>query len=406
MLITCRSILNLKHLEEMRLVAGKGGMDRVIRWIHVVESPQGSEWLKGGELLFITGVVIKNDVNTLLKFVKDLIDKNLSGLVINIGPYISETPKEVKELANKYDFPIFELPFQVKLIDVTQSISRAIFMNKVERDSVNSFMKEIIFGDSIFTDEILNRASFYGYNPDKNYCAIVVDIDDFGRHAKNNSMSIEESVTEIKQNIEIIILSIMNKQRKKVLNVMYRDSIIIMFPLNRNSINENTYLDSAEEILKSVKEKMGNLTVSVGIGNVFCKLKDFKKSVNQAQKALNIIRIFGEKNTIKLYKKLGIYRIFFETANHKEMKEIYYETLGKLIEYDNKNQSSMLKTLETYVFEGTNIGRAADKMFIHRNTMKYRMNRIQEILGYDIKDVNLLFEITEAIKIGKFMNYI
>ncbi|AJA47203.1 transcriptional regulator [Clostridium pasteurianum DSM 525 = ATCC 6013] len=406
MLITCSTILKLKHLEEMKLVAGKGGINRVIRWIHVVESPQGSEWLKGGELVFITGVVIKDDVNTLAKFVKDLIDKNLSGLVINTGPYITETPEEVKELADKFDFPIFELPFEVKLIDVTQSISRAIFMNKIERDSMNSFMKEIIFGESIFTDKVLNRASVYGYDSSKNYCAIIVDIDNFEKLTDSTGVKSEENIMEIKQNVEVIILSIMNKKGKKVLNVMHRDSIIIMFPMDEKDIYEDRYLDSANEIVKTVSEKMKELTVSVGIGSSTNKLRDFHISVDQAQKALNMIRIFGEKNTVRTYKKLGIYRIFFETNNKREMKQIYYEMLGKLIEYDNKNESNMLKTLETYISEGANLGKAAEKLFIHRNTMKYRMNRIEEILECDLKDINILFEFMEAIKIGKFLNYI
>lgn len=406
MLITCNTILKLHHLEKMKLVAGKGGMNKVIRWVHVVENPEVSERVKGGELLFITGLVIKDDVNILMKLVKDLIDRDLSGLVINTGPYITETPKEVRELADKFHFPIFELPFEVKLIDVTQSISRAIFMNKIERQSVDSFMKEIIFGESVFTDEILDRASFYGYNANKKYCSFVVDIDDFRNFIKDKNINDEETIMEIKQNVEQIILSVMNKRSKKVLNVMQRDSIILMVPLSEKDIKGNLSLDIAKDIVKTVETKLNNLTVSVGIGDTWNSLKDFKKSVNQAQKALKIMKIYGEKNNIKTYSKLGIYRIFFEANNHEEMKQIYYETLGKLIEYDDKNESNLIKTLETYVDEGGNLGRAAEKLFIHRNTMKYRMTRMEEILKCNLKDINELFEFVEAIKIGRFLNYI
>ncbi|WP_010237390.1 PucR family transcriptional regulator [Clostridium arbusti] len=406
MLITCNSILKLQHLEKMKVVAGKGGMNKVIRWIHVVENPQVSEWVKGGELLFITGLVIKDDVNTLLQLVKDLIDRDLSGLVINTGPYITETPKEVKELADKFDFPIFELPFEVKLIDVTQSICRAIFMNKVEKESMDSFMKEIIFGESTFTDEILNRASFYGYNSSKNYCALVVDIDDFRNFIRDKKITDEEAIIEIKQNIEQIILNVMNKWRKKILYVMQRDSIILMMPVREWNNNYDTIESIAEDIIKGVKEKFNDLTVSIGIGCKFNELKDFKKSVDQAQKALKIVKVCGEKSSVKKYSKVGIYRMFFQMDNQEEMKEIYHETLDKLIEYDEKSESDLFKTLEAYVAEGANLGRAAEKLFIHRNTMKYRMNKMEEILKCDLKDINTLLEFAEAIKIGKFLNYI
>ncbi|AGK96056.1 PucR family transcriptional regulator [Clostridium pasteurianum] len=406
MLITCESILKLPYFEKMRLVAGKGGINKVIRWIHVVESPQVSEWVKGGELLFITGVVIKNDVNILLKFVNDLIDRNLSGLVINTGPYIKETPREVKELADKFDFPIFELPFEVKLIDVTQSISRAIFMNKVEHESMHSFMKEIIMGDSLFTDEILNRASNYGYNSNKIYCALVVDIDNFKNFIKEKKINEEDTIIEIKQNIEQIVLSVMNKWNRKVLYVIQGDSIILMMPIREVRDKYDGTAAIGQDIIKSVQEKLKNLTVSIGIGNKWSELRDFRKSVNQAQKALKIIKICGEKSSLKEYKKLGIYRIFFDGNRQSEMKEIYYETLGKLIDYDLKNETNLVKTLEAYLSEGANLGKTAEKLFIHRNTMKYRMSRMEEILQCNLRDINTLFDFNEALKIGKFLKYI
>lgn len=406
MLITCESILKLPYLEKMTLVAGKSGINKVIRWIHVVESPQVSEWVKGGELLFITGVVIKNDVGILLKFVNDLIDRNLSGLVINTGPYIKETPREVKELADKFDFPIFELPFEVKLIDVTQSISRAIFMNKVEHESMHSFMKEIIMGDSLFTDEILNRASAYGYNPNKIYCAFVVDIDNFKNFIKQNKINEEDTIIEIKQNIEQIILSVMNKWNRKVLYVIQGDSIILMMPIREVRDKHDETAAIGEDIIKSVQEKLKNLTVSIGIGNKWSELKDLRKSVSQAQKALKIIKICGEKSSLREYRKLGIYRIFFDGNRQSEMKEIYYETLGKLIDYDSKNETNLVKTLEAYLSEGANLGKAAEKLFIHRNTMKYRMSRMEEILECNLRDINTLFDFNEALKIGKFLKYI
>ena len=80
----------------------------------------------------ITGVAIRDDISSLPQFIRDLYSKNIAGLVINIGPYIKKTPVEVIELADSLDFPVFELPFEVGLIDISQSICKAIFMNKLE----------------------------------------------------------------------------------------------------------------------------------------------------------------------------------------------------------------------------------------------------------------------------------
>src|SRR5471030_691786 len=119
MSITCEEMMRLPYLEKIKVVAGEAGLNKIISWVHVVEIPEVTEWVKGGELLFITGITIQNNKEALLQLVKSISKKNLSGLVINVGPYIKETPQEVIDLANLINFPIFELPFEVKLIEVT-----------------------------------------------------------------------------------------------------------------------------------------------------------------------------------------------------------------------------------------------------------------------------------------------
>lgn len=97
--MTCDDMLKIPGMEKMKLVAGQGGIGRIITWVHVIEIPEVIEWVEGGELLFITGVTIKDDKEALLKLVNDINKKKLSGLVINVGPYIKNTPNEVIELA-------------------------------------------------------------------------------------------------------------------------------------------------------------------------------------------------------------------------------------------------------------------------------------------------------------------
>ncbi|WP_249175354.1 PucR family transcriptional regulator ligand-binding domain-containing protein [Clostridium tyrobutyricum] len=164
MIINCGNIKTLDYADKLKLVAGKNGLDRVIKWVHFMENPEYINWLKGGELILITGVLMDIDINTLLNLITDLNLKNASGLVINIGPYIEKTPSKAIKLADSLDFPIFELPFEFRLIDISQSICKAIFMNRIEQESMNSFMKNILSGDLECNEETINRAMFYGYN--------------------------------------------------------------------------------------------------------------------------------------------------------------------------------------------------------------------------------------------------
>jgi PucR family transcriptional regulator, purine catabolism regulatory protein len=276
-LVTCRSILKLYHLQKMKLVAGEGGLNRIITWVHVVELTEVTKWVKGGELLFITGVTIKDNVEALLKLVNDINKRNLSGLVINVGPYIKKTPKEVIELANSIDFPIFEIPFEVKLIDIAQGICKEIFTSKLRFESVNNFMKELIYGDIEVTDEIENRATLYGYSAKKCYCSLVVDINNFSGYIKKNNIKDEETILDIKTHIEQIIEHLMYMYSKKHLYMKHSNSFLVIVPVDKMDKELNDIKLIAEDIKRDIEEKINGLEVSIGIGGISSELKEFKK---------------------------------------------------------------------------------------------------------------------------------
>lgn len=404
MFLTCEEMVNLSHLEKIKLVAGDAGIKRIITWAHVIELEDVADWVKGGELLFITGISIKNNTNALIKLVKDIEAKKLSGLVINVGPYIKETPIEVIDLANSMNFPIYELPFEVKLIDVIQSICRGIFKSRIKEVSMNGFMKEVIFGNEKITTGTLNKAVIYGYNSKKCYHSLVVDIDDFKVYIKKNNIIEEKDIEELKTHVQHLIDSIMLKYNKKALYMIQSDSFINLVPMYKGKNNRDEIIHIAEEIKHVIKERIKGLTVSIGLGGGTTEIKYFSKIVFSAQKALDISKRNSKVDYVSDYKKTGVYRLFFEINNYDEMRNLYEETLYKLEKYDTKNSSNLLETLEMYLEKQRNIGSSAESLYIHRNTMKYRINRIEEILGCDLKDDNIIFHITLCIKIKKFLN--
>jgi DNA-binding PucR family transcriptional regulator len=402
MFITCETIMKLPYLEKLKLVAGAAGLNRIVEWVLMLEEPKYSEWLKGGEIVLTTGILLNNDEETLVRLVEDLNEKKLSGLIINIGPYIERTPPKVIDIANSLNFPIFELPFEVKFIDVTQSICRAIFNNRIEQGTMDNFMKDIIFGDVIFSEEIYNRAAFYGYNSQKRYYSLVIQINNFIVSTYNNKLSYDENITQTKQEIEQIVLDIFENSKLKVIKTVQSDSIIVMVPILGNEYKNSSKV-FAQTIIKRVKEYSSNLEVKIGIGRAVDGLKNFKNSVFQAIKALKVLAISGKEANLCHYNDIGLYRLLFQIDSYEEMEDIYKSTLGKLIGYDNKNGTNLLETLEVYIESGGKLEKTAEILFIHRNTLKYRAQRIEEIMDCDLRNEEEIFNIQIAIKIGRFL---
>ncbi|MEA5009027.1 PucR family transcriptional regulator [Clostridium tyrobutyricum] len=399
MIINCGNIKTLNYADKLKLVAGKNGLDRVIKWVHFMENPEYIDWLKGGELILITGVLMDmdQDMNTLLKLITDLNFKNASGLVINIGPYIDKTPLEAIKLADSLDFPIFELPFELRLIDISQSICKAIFLNRIEQESMNSFMKNILSGDLECNEETVNRAMFYGYNSSKRYCSFVVSVNNFTKFAMNNGIWDEEIVFRTVQQINQVIVNIMNRYNENTIRISENNIIIIMIPVEQEI--EKKMNNIAEEIIKNIHSRIKGLKISIGIGTYCSELGKFKESIDNAKKALKILKVTKDKSYICNYNDIGVYRLLFEIDNMQEMKKFYYEVLGKLVEYDKKNTTKLVRTLNEYIKQNCNLIKTANVLFIHKNTLKYRIKRIEEILDCDLKDMENLLNFSIAFKI-------
>ncbi|MEG1346105.1 MAG: PucR family transcriptional regulator ligand-binding domain-containing protein, partial [Acidaminococcaceae bacterium] len=128
MSISCMDLLHLKHFNKIKLVAGENGLQRNVTWPYVGQTLSVANWVHGGELLFITGV--SHSASNLKDILQECIVKGLAGLVVLVGTdYIKAIPPELIEQANVAAFPLFEMPWNVKLIDVTREITDVIMFD-------------------------------------------------------------------------------------------------------------------------------------------------------------------------------------------------------------------------------------------------------------------------------------
>ena len=82
------------YLYGMRILAGENGTGNIVQWIHTLEDVETGGFIHGGELIFTTGIAQKGN-EWLLEFVENLYEREASGLVVNVGPYITSVPQEV-----------------------------------------------------------------------------------------------------------------------------------------------------------------------------------------------------------------------------------------------------------------------------------------------------------------------
>ncbi len=183
-----------------------------------------------------------------------------------------------------------------------------------------------------------------------------------------------------------------------------------LLPLNSNNTNskdENAVMGRLERVQARIQQSGGNITnngsgmplYSAGIGHIATNLQAIPAAYREAQQALEIgQKLFGE-GKIHSFAQLGIYRLLFHLNGQSELREFYQETLGPLLAADTRGDGAFIETLECFFRCNGNLSETARAMHFHRNSLLYRLGRIEEILGRSLEDSELRLSLQIALKI-------
>jgi sugar diacid utilization regulator len=141
-------------------------------------------------------------------------------------------------------------------------------------------------------------------------------------------------------------------------------------------------------------------SVSSGIGAVCNGPADFAAEARHAVRALGVLATTGRARAVVSYDELGVYGLLVHSDDHARMEEFVRRWIGPLLDYDREHNSELVRTLGTLLDEPT-LAEAADALFVHTSTLKYRVKRIEEILGAPIRDPRAAFHLQLATTIHR-----
>lgn len=139
-------------------------------------------------------------------------------------------------------------------------------------------------------------------------------------------------------------------------------------------------------------------SVSIGVGARCDRPADFPRSVREAFVALGVRQASRQAAGVTTYDGLGIYRILAGGDHTAEVESFVREWLGPLLDYDAAHGAELVKTLSTYLECGGNYDETADGLAIHRSTLRYRLQRIRDVSGLDLSDVDARFNLHAATR--------
>jgi purine catabolism regulator len=142
----------------------------------------------------------------------------------------------------------------------------------------------------------------------------------------------------------------------------------------------------------------------LAMGSPAPSLLEWTNTLREAEQALHLGRqLFGAQRVLA-FGDLGVYRLLVLLRDSPEMWTFYRETLSKLVAYDRKQGGELLKTLEEYFNHLGNLRATSDALHVHRNTLLYRLERIQQISGMNLEDAEEHFAMWLALRAHRVLS--
>ncbi len=147
----------------------------------------------------------------------------------------------------------------------------------------------------------------------------------------------------------------------------------------------------------AVRKELGNACCRIGVGSQCDAIEDFPRSFREAGLVLRLQERIGDSDTSMAYDNLGVFRLFASIDDVTKVQSFVQEWLGPLMDYDDGRDAELVATLSAYLEHG-NYDATSAALFIHRSTLKYRLQRIREIADIDLNDPDTRFNLQLATR--------
>ncbi|HOF03329.1 MAG TPA: sugar diacid recognition domain-containing protein [Atribacterota bacterium] len=283
----------------------------------------------------------------------------------------------------------------------------------LERQAKDNFIHDLFFGRvGPDKDLFIARGNVVGYDITIPRVVLLVNINYFEKtiHKSNNRNDYNKLKEEeiylqrLKEDLLRILQDFFANQPKEILAYMGGDNFVILKTINTNEKPEITRekLIKVSREIKRIILKQKKFTASVGIGEYHPGIKGLKHSYQEACRAIEIGERVDSKSGVHHIAYLGIYRICAET--NPEIRDNYIQNILKDNNYDKRKElkAYFWETLQTFFEKNLNITDTAKSIFIHRNTLLYRLERIRQVTGLDPRKFNEALQLDIALKMKHF----
>ncbi len=275
-----------------------------------------------------------------------------------------------------------EDPEAVRCCSATAVVIEDMMRGGDDRDDITTFIKNVVTNNILPSDTFV-KARDLDFATDVRTASLVIRYED-----ASNSVSVLDIVSQL--------FPMDNKDF--VFNVNENETVLV------KDVEDNIDMDDLCRLGESIADVLENehrIHVNIGIGSIVNGVKEMSTSFKEARTALEVGKVFDTEHTVISYENLGIARLIYQlptTICQQFLQEVF-----KIGSIDSLDQETLF-TIQRFFDNNLNVSETSRGLFVHRNTLVYRLEKIKKITGLDLREFDQAIIFKVALMVRKYLD--
>ncbi len=287
-----------------------------------------------------------------------------------------------------------------------------------QKNLVKGFFEDLMYGTYDSEDSLRQRANYIGCDLTKPHSVAMIEIshlDDIGDDEDGRTQalpasgrSLAETLLQTEEDRLAIHKRICMQIRRRIQDnypgsVLYeRENLLtclICLSKDPTAARVKTWL---RELARQMWGEH-SVRLFIGIGNPCQNISDYRRGFAEASEALQMGQNLNRDGGVSVthFNDLGVYRYLYKIARMDDLRDMYQDQVARIANYDRRKGTDLLDTLETYLECAGNLTKTSNRLFVHRNTLIQRLERLQSLCDIDLQERSNWLTLQVAIKVFK-----
>jgi purine catabolism regulator len=372
--LTVESLIGELGLE---LVSGQESANAHVRWVHSTELTDPTPWLKGGELLLTTGMAL-DSAKSQRELIDRLADHEIAGLGFGTGFAHKRLPAALVTAARKRSFPLFEVPYELPFIAITERAFAQLVNERYEmlqRSMVGDVLAEALTGH-LYPEDLLARLRPFGIG--ERVAVLAFKPPDPSAAAAP---------------VERLLA------RDRIPNLVAIRAGLLCAVVDADGAKGSSPLDPIElarEIRAELSARFGEVHAAA---SRIAATHSLRMSFHEARCALEAVRLRnGDAPDVASYEDLGAFQLLLSLQDDDALNSYCRSVLGPIEQGEGEYGDELVRSLDVFIEHNGHWEKAANALYCHRHTLRYRIRRIEQLTGRDFSNARDRIEFWLALR--------